>query len=212
MPAIIDQMQRVAQIVRRCPEPTLVTAYRDAARKFCLESRWLRREATLLLEPDARLYDIVEPSAADPLLEIIGIRVLTIASESGDARRINPSDPVTWNPAVSARAPTTWAYVPEGQVAFWPTPDAVYTTTITLQVQPLPDAEEVPDDLLRRWDRALADGAIAYLKSIGEQAWTDERGALMYERRFQAAINSARADEQRGYNTGTVMARIRRMF
>jgi hypothetical protein len=212
MAEIVTLLQNVAQVVRRAPEPTLVHAYLRAARKFCLESRWLRRELAVTTIAGDSLYDLVQSGQDDPLLEIINVRVITITNLAGERQRIDPSDPVTWNPAVDDGQPQTWAYVPESQVALYPTPEAVYTLTVTAQCQPLRDAEELPDDLLRKWDRALDDGALAYLLGLGGQAWTNPAGARQHAIAFQAAINNARADEQRGYNTGTVMARIRRLF
>lgn len=210
MPAIIDQMQRVAQIVRRCPEPTLVQAYRDAARKFCLESRWLRRESVFALAADTPQYELTLPTG-DEGLEIIGVRLVTCADDQS-SWPVGASDPTGWNTNLRPSRPQRYAYVPESQIALNPTPDGVYTATTTVQVQPTIDTDDLPDDLLRKWDRALADGAIAYLKTIGGQAWTDAAGAVMYARNFQAQINNAKADEQRSYNTGSVVARIRRMF
>jgi hypothetical protein len=212
MAEIVTLLQNVAQIVRRAPEPTLVHAYLRAARKFCLESRWLRRELTLTTISGDNLYDLVQSGLDDPLLEIVNIRVITITDTDGSRRRIDPSDPVTWNPSISPGAPQTWAYVPESQVALYPTPNGAFTLTITAQCQPLLGVEELPDDLLRKWDRALDDGALAYLLELPNQPWTSPALARQHAIAFQAAINNARADEQRGYNTGTVMARIRRLF
>jgi hypothetical protein len=212
MAEIVDLLQNVAQKIRRAPEPTLVHAYREAARKFCVESHWLRRETPVLTEADVPQYDLVETGMDDPLLEIIGVRVITIAGTGMASRRINPSDPMGWDPSTEPGAPVTWCYIPEQLVNLFPTPDAVYTLTVTLEVQPLVDAESLPDDLLRKWDRALSQGALAYLYDLHGQPWYNPQLARKNELLFQAAINNAKADVQRAYNTGTVMARIRRLF
>lgn len=214
MAAIVDLLQNVAQKIRRAPEPTLVHAYRESARKFCLESRWLRRQLDTVytIANDAQ-YDLVQSGANDPLLEIIGLRVVTVnATATSSAYRINPSDPMGWNPAAQPGQPESWCYVPESQIALFPTPDAEYGLTITAEVQPQVDAEELPDDLLRKWDRALSSGALAYLYDIPGQAWTNPGLARIEAVKLQAAINNAKADQQRAYNTGTVMARIPRRF
>lgn len=212
MAEIVDLLQNVAQKVRRCPEPTLVHAYREAARKFCLESRWLRRELTVVTAADEPQYDLVETGQDDPLLEIINVRVITIAGADGNTRRINPSDPMGWDPGTDPGMPLTWCYVPEQEIQLFPTPDGVYTLTVTVEVQPLIDVEALPDDLLRKWDRNLSDGALAYLYDIAGQPWSNQRLADKSATKFQAAINNAKADQQRAYNTGTSMARIRRLF
>lgn len=217
MAEIVTLLPRVAQVVRRCPEPMLVQAYRDAARKFCVESRWLRRELAFDSVAGTDEYDIgVGTGDEDNLLEIIGIRAMTGATSVAPVQqwRLSPTDPTTWNPQVASTdgRPYTYTYMPESSVVFFPVPDAAYAFTVTLQVQPRTDVEELPDDLLRKWDRSLADGALAYLLGVPGQAWSNPNAAVLYARNFQAAINNAKADEQRSYNTGTSMARIRNLF
>lgn len=213
MAEIVTLLQRVAQQVRRCPEPTLIQAYRDAARQFCLESRWLRRTLDpISTDANVDRYDLV-PGTADPMLEVISVR--TIVATGGDplsSWRLGPSDPTAWNPSVQAGAPQTYAYVPESQIDVFPVPDGSYTLTATVCCQPLFDAVELPDDLLRKWDRQLAAGALAYLYEIPGQAWSNPQMGRVNRITFQAAINNAKGDEQRAYNMGTSMARIPRLF
>ncbi len=212
MAAITDLLQEVAQKARRCPNPTLIKAYRDAARRFCVQSRWLRRELEILTEQGENQYDLV-PDTGDSMLEIIGVRVITIINPAGNNYRIDPSDPMGWNPAMPPGAPQTWCYVPESEVGIFPTADSGgYTLVCTVECQPMVSVVELPDDLLRKWDQALSAGALAYLLNIHDQPWTNAREARENAILFQAAINSARADQQRAYNTGTSMARIRRLF
>jgi hypothetical protein len=215
MALIVDLLQETAQKIRRAPEPTLVTAYREAARKLCLESRWLRRNAEpILTEADDNQY-LLTLSSVDAGLEIISVRTIIADNQQGTPQsswRMGPSDPTTWNPSVQPGAPWTYAYVPEAEVALFPTPDGEYELATVVCVQPTIDAEEIPDDLVRKHNRAMTIGALAYLYGIPGQAWSDAQSALVNARAFQAAINNATADVQRGYQMGTVMARIPRVF
>lgn len=211
MAAIADLLQNVAQKVRRAPEPTLVHAYREAARKFCAESLWLRRELVIATENAVSQYDLVTDTG-DAMLEIIGVRVITVAPPSGSAYRMDPSDPMGWNPAVDNGPPQTWCYIPESEIKVYPTSNGVYTLTCTVECQPLIDTEDLPDDLLRKWDRALSCGALGYLYDINGQPWYNPLLARAEAVKFQAAIANAKGNQQRGYNTGTSMARIRRLF
>lgn len=215
MVAIVDLQQRVAQQIRRCPEPTLIQAYRDAARQFCLESRWLRRNAEPVLtaadDPQYQLY----LGSADAGLEIVSVKTIVCDNFGGTPQsqwRIGPGDPTTWNPGVQPGAPQSYAYVPEAQVAIFPTPDGEYQLSSVVCVQPTMSTEELPDDLMTKWDRQLAAGALAYLFAIPGQPWSDPRQAMSNRVTFQAAINNAKGDEQRAYNMGTVVARIPRLF
>lgn len=212
--AVVDLLQDVAQVVRRCPNPTLVHAYVRAARQFCTESRWLRRELSLPTVAGTRQYEL-EPETPDPLLEILGVRVVTAAATVPPLGTwpVNPGDPMGWNANVQDGRPRAYCYVPEAQIALFPAPDAVYTLTVTLECAPLKAATELPEDLLVKWDRAFADGATEYLLNLPGQPWSNPALARQkYGMAFRAAINNARGDVQRAYNTGTSMARIRRLF
>lgn len=215
MALIVDLLQETAQKVRRCPTPTLVQAYREAARQFCSESRWLRRTAEPVLTVANDPQYPVALSSADAALEVISIRTIVVNDLDGTPQsswRIQPSDPTTWNPSVQPGQPQWFAYVPEAEFAVFPQPNGEYELTLVVCVQPTEDAEEIPDDLLRKHRRGLTYGALAYLYGIDGQPWSNERQAAINARAFQAAINNATADVQRSYNMGTVMARIPRVF
>ncbi len=215
MAEIVTLLQRVAQQVRRCPEPTLIQAYRDAARQFCLESRWLRRTIEpVLTEANVAEYDLI-PGSVNAGLEVVSVRTVTCNNLGGTPQsqwRIYPSDPTLWDPSLQPGAPQWFAYVPESALQCYPTPNAEYTLTVLACLQPVLDAVEIPDDLVRKWDRQLAAGALAYLYEIPGQAWSNPQMGRANRITFQAAINNAKADEQRAYNMGTSMARIPRLF
>lgn len=205
--AVLDVIADVAQIVRRAPNTTLIGAYVRAARKFCRESRWFRSTLIGQTVADTQLYSL----GTDPALEVLGLRAVSAAGLSGNVQSwpLNVQDPTSWNPNVQTRRPQAYAYVPEGQIALYPTPDQAYSLTMTLVLQPRSGATEVPEELLVKWDQALQDGALAYLFGIPGQPWSDPVRAQLHQRAFQAAINNAKADEQRAYNQGSVAARRR---
>lgn len=214
MAEIVDLLQNVAQKIRRAPQPTLVHAYREAARKFCLESHWLRRQVIVdTLADGTQDYDLTLIESVDADLEIIAVEdPIKVTIADGSEYPIRPSNQLVWVVQVAPTSPQTWAYVPESAIKVFPPPDAVYTMTLTVDVQPIVNAQSLPDDLLRKWDRALSSGALAYLYDIAGQPWTNPGLARIEAVKFQAAINNAKGDQQRGFNTGTVMARIRRLF
>jgi len=214
MTAITDLLQDVAQVVRRCPEPTLTQSILRAARIFCTETRWLRREATFDTVAEQDRYELLLATGENDL-EVIGARLIRINDPTAPMGRtqIGPSSPTVWNVNAASGRPYTYGYVPEAMVDLFPTPDGVYTGTVVAQVTPTRTASTLPVDLLAKWEYALIDGATEYLLKIPGQAWTNPALARQeYGMKFRAAINNARADEQRDYNTGTVVARIPKRF
>lgn len=204
---VLDVMRDVAQKVRRAPNGTLISAYIRAARKLCRESRWLRREVDGQTVAGTRIYSL----GSDPYLEVVGIKAMSARMLTGNQQPwpLGPSDPGGWYPGFTPSQPRRYSYVPEGQFALDPLPDAVYDLTVTAQVQPKAGVTSLPEELLVKWDQALQEGALMYLLNIPDQAWTNPQQAELHRRAFQAAINNAKLDEQRNYNTGTQFIRRR---
>jgi len=220
MAEILSLMQEVQQVVRRCPEPTLVAAYVRAARQFCRETRWLRRNLEITTEQGVDQYDLALTSGDDAQLEVIGVRAAICQSLSTPEKTwpMNPGDPTMWNPAIQQGYPIEFAYIPEGTVSVWNVPDEPYLMTYTVVCQPKLEysgypMSYLPDDLVRKWDRVFSAGALQYLLTLPAQPWSNPvLAAQMYAPQFRAGINDARNDEQRAYNGGTAMTRIRRLF
>ncbi len=213
MAAIVDLLQNVAQKVRRCPTPTLVHAYRSAAIEFCTQSRWLRRTIEPLLEVGDQALALTLESA-DAGLRIIGTRGLRAykLSRPQNDWPLPPQDSTLWRLNQPAAQPRCYAYQPESSLIFPAPSDAEYVVRVVAQVTPTDTTADIPDDLLAKWQRKLDEGALSYLFAIEGQSWTDKQAAVRSATSFQAAINNAKADEARSYNTGTTMARIPRVF
>ena len=211
---ILDSIGDVFELAPTCPDPTALAHFVRAARAFCMQSRWLRRSLdSFQCEANEPFYELTQ-GTGDPLLEIIGVRVVTAQNVTAplSAWPVNPMDGVQNNRLLNPGPPQTYQYVPEAAINLFPTPDQAYTILVTAQVQPREDAVEIPDDLWRRWREGLLAGTLSTLLKIKDQPWTDRAEARDQGVKFQAAINNARADEARGYTTGTRMSRIRAIF
>jgi hypothetical protein len=202
---VMDVIADVAQIVRQAPNATLIGAYIRAARKFCRESRWYRATLAGATEAGTRVYSL----GSDPYLEVLGLRAASAAVATGDPWPLGVSNTTSWGADNTQSKPRRYAYVPEAQVALDPIPDAIYTLSLTLVLQPKSGVTSVPEELLVKWDQALQDGALGYLLDIAGMPWTDPMQAERHRRAFQAAISNARADEQREFNAGSQFIRRR---
>lgn len=206
---VTQALPKIAQIVRGCPTPTLIKAYVDAVRDFCGQTRWLRDDLAVVPTVAGTVNYALTPTDANT--EIVGVKLIWAEDANGNRWQVTPLDETTWNPNAGPNPPQRYAYVPESEIALYYTPDAVYDLTITAQVQPVANATEVPDQLDRKWGRELQAGTLGYLLDIPGQRWTNPGRALAYRKEFQAAINNAKVDEQRGYNVGSRRAK-RRLF
>ncbi len=57
-----------------------------------------------------------------------------------------------------------------------------------------PGGDDVPDEILKRWGSAIADGAYAELAFKPNKMWSDREGAQLAANRFHAACVTARAE------------------
>lgn len=204
--SVNDQLTNIAQIVRRCPTVTLRRAFVAAYREFCQQTRYVTINASGATEAGTAQYGL----GSDPYLEIVAVRAVQVTAPTGEKWPAAPSDPATWNPNQPQARPAQFAYVPHGQLAVFPTPDAAYTITYTAVVQPKSEnVTWVPSEALVQYSNAVEAGALAYLLRIPGQPWTDPNAAERYDRDFRVGIANAKAQVQRNHNMGSQRVRPR---
>jgi len=213
-----DQLREIAQIVRKCPTATLKRAFVTACRDFANQSHWLRTRVSMStsavqsgLDGD---YQIDLDGNEATYLEVIAIRDNIVGIDTSGSQdqefQIRPGDDSTWNLTHDPAQPRWYAYKPEGLFNLFPVPDISYTLRITAVVQPIDNAQRVPQDLLKKWSTQIQAGALQYLLSIPGQPWTDKQESMAQGKVFQAGVNNAKADAQRRFNTGSQRMKPRR--
>jgi hypothetical protein len=210
--ALVNQLtQAIGVRVKGCPSPLLKYAYVRAARQLAGESRWYRTSLEATLTIDQTQYDISPDS--DALLEVVDVfdgQLTTIVNGVNDRIvTLDKSNGDDFDPNADAGQPESFMYVPEAEVAFNRPPDKAYEVAFTLVVQPQNGVDEIPDALLNKWQVQIEAGALEYLYSLAGQPWYDRTLADRYGAVFRAGISNAKADAQRGYQSGSVMVRRR---
>lgn len=195
--------------VKGCPRPVIDYAYVRAARQLCTESRWFRTSLEAMLEIDVTQYDISPDSAA--LIEVIDVFDGTIQNIiNGVNDRIVPlskTDGTEFDPNAIAGRPDRFTYVPEAEIAFNRPPDQAYPVTFTLVCQPQNGVQEIPDQLLNKWQTIIEAGALEYLFSLVGQSWANGGESTKYGAIFRSGKSNAKADAERGYQSGSVSVR-----
>jgi hypothetical protein len=202
--SVNDQLVNIAQIVRKAPNITLRRAYVRAMREWCQQTQWLRMTVLGATMASIKDYSL----GTDANLDLIGIRAMS-GVQNGTTWGMSPTDSSQWNPNSTPAFPRQYCYVPEGNFALEPTPDQVYTLTISVIVTPKETATQVPADPLVKYSNDIESGALAYLLNIPGQPWTDEAAAARYMREFTSGIANGKAEVQRSYNTGSQRVRPR---
>lgn len=208
--AVEDQLSMIAQIVRRCPTITLVKAFTRAYRDWAGQTQYVRLALPGTLVDGTQQYQL----GNDPYVDIVGIAAVQLSQIVGTSTvpqfwALAASDPSLWNPNVNPDQPRRYAYIPQAQIAFNPTPNFAYTVNMTLIVQPKEGATQVPETGLIKYRNGIEAGALAYLHALPGQMWSNPNEVIRRQREFQASVNNARADVQRAFNTGSVRVRPR---
>lgn len=194
---VANLLAEVMQICRGAPLATLNQAYVRAARRFCSRSRWLQYQIEGQTVIGQELYSL----GSDTYSEIVGIKAIRIGLDD-ETPPLTESYSGSWDPTDPDGEPELYQYVPEGQFALHPLPDAVYPLTVNVVVQPKRGANSVDEALAQQWDQELQDGALAFLLRIPGMPWTDKEESRVREARFNTAIHSASHNAERGYNPG----------
>lgn len=197
---VYSLLARVAQVCRGCNNTTMIDAYISAARRLCAESRWYRSTLLGATEANEPAYNL----GSDTYSEIVGVSAVSVLIATDDTRNLTERNSTLWDADEDAAAPEVYQYVPHGQIALHPTPDAAYTMTVGLILQPKINSNSIDDALLVKWDDAFIRGALGYLLALPGLPWTDKRAAKEQSDLFEAAINSAASDAAAGYNAGAV--------
>lgn len=208
---VIDLTRDVQQRIMQAPRATIANAYVRAARQFCGETRWYRMNLAGMLTEGQSLYSL----GADPFLEVIAVPLVSMQVNPTGTQSQNwiplwamPSQ--GFSPNLQPNSPMWFSYVPEGQVAFWPIPNAAYAVNMTLALQPRDAVDALPEELLPKWRLAFEAGALEYLYSLTGERWANAKLSEQNRAIFRSYINNARADVALGNQMGSQRAMPRR--
>lgn len=204
---VLDRMRDVEQVVKKCPNGTLQAAYVRAARQLLTESRWYQASLTGATAADVVAYSL----GSDTYEEVIGIRAMAFTQPNGQQAPVFVSDPTQWPMNAPPGSPRLYAYMPEGQFALFPTPDAVYPLLVTIILTPKAGVNQIDDRILAKWDQGIQAGALAYLLRLKEP-WQDMQEAARQERVYRAAISNAKAEAQKNFQAMSTRATPRQVI
>lgn len=140
---------------------------------------------------------------SDTYAEIFGVAGITLYKDADNPTFLTEDATGGWDPTDPQALPEAYAYMPEGQVALHPTPDAAYSMTITALLTPKRGSTSIDSRLATRWEYALQDGALEYLLGLPDTPWTNlQAAANLYGPRFRRAIGDAANIGALGFNTG----------
>lgn len=204
--------------IRGCPNPTMAYALMRAAREFCQATLFIRRVVTFQTVAGVDQY-VLTPATCqglNPSEEVIGLRHWQIQGPSGIQPGTFPYGTQV-NPNLSNAQPLGINYIPEGVVQFTPTPNQAYTVMPEVVVQPVYGSVWIPDELMRKFDRALGYGALAWIHGQGgnqagdQNPYYNEQKSAKNAEMFNAEIMRGRRLAQND-STPSPRAWVRRSY
>ncbi len=97
---------------------------------------------------------------------------------------------------------STMFFQPErGKIRLMPKNEAAVTgaLTVNVAVKPLRTADEVEDNVWEDWAEWIAEGALAELRAIPNEQWTDYQVSAAHRLQFDEGIRRSRGDQVRSH-------------
>lgn len=196
--AITGLLAPIAELVRQAPTNTLVRAYVAAAREFCQETRWHRKEILGPTVVDQKRYNL----GSDTFEEVFGIAAMSLNTGEASWKPVTEGNVGNQDPNAGSDLPTLYEYVPHGQFSLYPTPNGVYDVKVTAVIQPKTGVTTIDSVLLTNWDETIRHGALYRLLRIKGQPWTDPAESGVQNGLFMKGVYKAQADVAAGFNAG----------
>jgi hypothetical protein len=175
-----------------CPEPLAVSGLRQAAMAFCEQTRLWRDTSTQSVSPHqevlvpfgAQLRAVISARFDGRKVEAVALSELDRRYPHQDWRELEGSEPRYLTQVTGNRLQLV--------------PASSGELLMTLELLPGFDADELPAFIIDRYSSVLVDGALGYLLQVPGQPFSNPELAIMYERRFQQALDRHAANAVRG--------------
>jgi hypothetical protein len=185
---VSDLAGEVRRFAKGCPDLRIHYALNRAAREFCRQTWFLRRQQSFSLivgqsgAAPGPVYPFLPPNGEE-VINVKHAQLTQINSVAGAPIQYGSVIPLQFwygtlvNPNLQQQQPTTVGFIPYTSCWFAPTPDKAYPVQIELITQPVVGTTYLPDELGREWDQALAYGALSWILRQNGNAWTDPQSA-----------------------------------
>lgn len=178
--------------------PLILSAVRTAVIEFCRKSLYWQEEA----DPVPIIKGVAEYEMYAPT----GRQIVQIMSVNIDGNGTLP--PLTLEQV--ERALPQWRTVQGSPVGFvavnpetfrlTPVPDATGTLTATVAYAPTRTGGVVPDAIYDQHFEVIKHGTLARLKAMMGHAFYDPQAAIYYTGRFNAGVNAAAVERNKGFS------------
>jgi hypothetical protein len=197
----------IEPLVKGCPLPVMDQAIRETATEFCNRSLVWYDTRPLAITASTAVYNLPKPADAE-ITQVMRVapagRAPLIA-----VREQELDDIMDWESATGDYA-THYLFTKPGRIQLYPIPENAMTLQCRSAFRPSEDATGCEDFIFESWRDCIVQGALAKVKAIPKEFWSDAEEAARAAARFSAYVNKARNDKTRGYHYGSLQVALRR--
>ena len=180
--------------VPNCPEFLVDRFLRKAAIDISSKSKRLKFDMDPFdTEAGVATYDLYPDASTETLMILDG----SIDGEPLEpVRRDELARRTGWSS--ESGKPSKYLMGPDDEtVRLWPTPDAVFSVSLTLALNPTQTSTGIESWFATRYRDGIISGALASLLALPKQVWSDAGLALFHSNKFQAEIRTACAESDK---------------
>lgn len=208
---LTDFLDFILPTVPGCPSPVAKKAAIEAAIEFLTESQaWNEIQDALPVADNAQEYDLDAPTGARCIDikavytrcgELVPVTIEQLAARMSDWQAAEGNVPQLYTRAFDF---TTFRVYPK------PTEPGVETMRVHGVYTLKRSSTTIPDDIVDRYGKSIASGALRDLLVIPKTTWQDLNLAVFHKNEFETAKTMAKITAAHGKTAGAISVRPRR--
>ena len=198
----------IANHAKRVPQPLMNTAIVDAAREFCMKSKYRQDSIPVSIAVNTSWYPLVPANVQE---EVVGVHAVQYNGNNYPCP-LSPSTPETDSGLWPQQGPARFYYEPPNNLIVQPPPQQPLALGLFVRVilQPIDGATTIDYSIVQQYKRYLADGALAFLMSTNDSPWTNPRLAADFREKFESGIALAKTSRQTGFRPRNLLTAVPR--
>lgn len=201
MANLSDLRKEVKLHANNCPDITIDYALIRALRNFCRESRYYRTTINVNQVSGTSSYTIVPVDGS----EVIDVEYVELENN-------NKLYPLTEEEASRTDGSVTGFYFyPPNVLSVYPQPTENVTNGIEIRAVLMPpeSTTTIPDAVYRNFKETIVSGALSYILSMQNEAWSNEKLASFKTQEFIIGTFNAKGQVMRDFRPGGIKIKTR---
>lgn len=189
----------IAPYAKKVDQPGMNTAILEAAREFCLQTKFRRQSIVMDVNALQRDYALTPTNTDEEVLEAEAAQYTNSYGHGWPLDPIQPEQASNW--PSNGRTPSAWWLNIPSRLALWPLPQESVSNGLSVRcvLQPTETATTLDASIMQQANRTIAWGALSRLLLRNGEPYSNPALGENFENRFQMGINRAMTDVGRNW-------------